>query len=277
MPDQSKLIEDTPNLIKKIPAELKLMSWNVNGIRAGFKKGFADFLAEESPDILGVQEIKARPDQLTKEQLYPHDYASFWNPAERPGYSGTALYSKYGLKNVTTIFPAGVLNGEGRVISADIGDITFLNIYFPNGKRDHARLKFKLDFYDEFLKHIEKLRKKGRKIVFCGDVNTAHKEIDLSRPKENEKTSGFLPEERAWIDKLIDMGYIDTLRLFKPDETEIFTWWDVITRARDRNVGWRIDYFFVSPDLKKRIIKANTHPEIMGSDHCPVSLNLKMT
>jgi len=259
-----------------VPKELKLMSWNVNGARAIFRKNFVDYLRGHLPDVLGIQETKARPEQLEPGQCNVLNYASFWNPAQKPGYSGTATFSRVKPDLVQTEFEEGVLNGEGRVVRTDFADITLLNVYFPNGKMP-GRLEYKLRFYDAFLAYIERLRAENRRVVFCGDVNTAHREIDLARPKANVKTSGFMPIEREWIDKLAAAGWLDTLRMFHPETPELYTWWDVFSSARERNVGWRIDYFFVAPELKDRVKSAAIHPEVMGSDHCPVSIVLRMS
>ncbi|MGB5892666.1 MAG: exodeoxyribonuclease III [Ignavibacteriaceae bacterium] len=253
---------------------MKLLSWNVNGIRAIYKKGFLDWFNKEKPDILCLQETKAMKEQLSDELLNVNGYTSYFSSAERKGYSGTATYTK--------LNPVKVLNGigiekfdsEGRFLVTEFDEFVLFNNYFPNGKAKQERLQYKMDFYETFLKHLKKLLKQDKKIVICGDVNTAHKEIDLARPKPNEKTSGFLPEERAWIDKLLEAGFIDTLRVFN-QKPEQYTWWDMMTRARDRNVGWRIDYFFISDNLKDNLKNAFILPEVMGSDHCPVGIELK--
>ncbi|MCF7856675.1 exodeoxyribonuclease III [Candidatus Gracilibacteria bacterium] len=252
---------------------MKLISWNVNGIRAAAKKGFLEWLAKSPADVVAIQETKAKPNQLGMNILEPDGYESFWNSAERPGYSGVVTYSKLKPLKTEKKFPAPALNGEGRILLNEFENFYFLNVYFPNGKMGPHRLKFKLEFYEEFLKLAEKLRKK-KPIIFCGDVNTAHAEIDLARPKENEEISGFLPIERKWIDKVVSKGYLDTFRLLNPKKQK-YSWWSQRSRARERNVGWRIDYFFVSEELKKNIVSAEIHDEIMGSDHCPISLELK--
>jgi exodeoxyribonuclease-3 len=251
-----------------------ILSWNVNGIRAMLKKNFLPWLETTAPDILCVQEIKAKRDQLPPELLYPKGYETFWNPAERPGYSGVATFARVEPLTSQNGFGISQFDSEGRVLETDHGDFTLFNIYFPNGKKDAIRLKYKMDFYEEILAYFMKLRKKGKKLVICGDVNTAHQPMDLARPKENEKTSGFLPQERAWIDKLIAKGFIDTFRSFN-QEPGNYSWWDTFTRARERNVGWRIDYFFISEDLKPNLTEAFILPEVMGSDHCPVGITLK--
>ena len=256
-------------------SKIRLLSWNVNGIRAVYKKGFVQWLKTESPDILCVQETKAHPEQLPDDLLNIDGYTSYFSSAEKKGYSGTATYTKIKPKKFKNGIGIENFDNEGRFAITDFGSFILFNIYFPNGKARKERLEYKMDFYDAFLKHCKKLLKQGKKIVICGDVNTAHKEIDLARPKENSKTSGFLPEEREWIDKFLSEGVLDTFRLFNT-EPENYTWWDMITRARERNVGWRIDYFFISKNLKKNLKSAFIMPEIMGSDHCPVGIELEV-
>ncbi len=255
--------------------KIKLISWNVNGIRAVQRKGALEWFKEMRPEILCIQETKAQKEQLDDELVNIDGYTAYFCSAERKGYSGVAIYTSllpikvnYGLGNKT-------FDGEGRVIEAQYDKFTLFNVYFPNGKASKERLKYKIGFYDAFLKAIESRVKKGLNVVVCGDVNTAHKEIDLARPKENEKVSGFLPEERAWIDKMIERGYLDTFRMFN-DKPEQYTWWDMKTRARDRNIGWRIDYFFVNKALGKSVADAFILPEIEGSDHCPIGIDLKI-
>jgi exodeoxyribonuclease III len=255
--------------------KLQLYSWNINGIRAAYKKGILDWIDNVSPDILCLQETKAHPDQLPGALKEIDGYQIFFTSAERKGYSGVAVYTKPEPSQIQHGFGIDIFDSEGRTIVVDYGDFILFNVYFPNGKASAERLKYKMDFYDAFLNHLDSLLKEGRKIVICGDVNTAHKEIDLARPKENEKTSGFLPEERAWIDKLLEHGFVDTFRIFndKPDQ---YSWWDMKSRARDRNVGWRIDYFYISENLRKNVTNAEIHQEVMGSDHCPISLELSI-
>lgn len=253
----------------------KIVSWNVNGVRAAVKKGLVDWILQENPDILGLQEIKAKEDQIPAELKNLPGYHTFWNPAERPGYSGVAVLSKKKPLSVKKGIGLPKYDCEGRVIEADYGDFVLLNIYFPNGGSGEERLGFKLDFYMEALKYFGSLRKKGKKLVICGDYNTAHHEIDLKNPKENEDTSGFMPVERVWLDKLVAMGFVDTFRLFNQNPDQ-YTWWDMRTRARERNAGWRIDYHFVSDDLKPFLEGAYISPEVTGSDHCPAGLLLKI-
>ena len=252
---------------------IRLLSWNINGIRAIDRKNAFDWFLEDKPDILCVQEIKATEEQVPEKMKVIDGYHVYFNPAERKGYSGVGLYTKLQPKSVENGLGIERFDSEGRVQVADFGTFVLYNIYYPNGKASAERLAYKMDFYDAFLEHANNLRDKGKKIIVCGDVNTAHKEIYLARPKENEKVSGFLPEERAWIDRFLDCGYIDTLRVFndKPDQ---YTWWDMKTRARERNVGWRIDYFFISATLKKKLAGAFILPDIEGSDHCPIGIDL---
>ncbi|MBE0430480.1 MAG: exodeoxyribonuclease III [Dehalococcoidia bacterium] len=254
--------------------ERKILCWNVNGIRAAVRGGFLEWLRSESPDILCLQETKASPEQLSDEVRKPHGYHVCWNHPERRGYSGVATFARE--KPVAVNCGLGIprFDAEGRVIMAEYPEFSIFNVYFPNGKRDETRLKYKLDFYDALFEFVEPLRQQGEKLIICGDFNTAHKEIDLARPKENEKFSGFLPVERAWLDKLTGHGYVDVFRRFNREPGH-YTWWDLKTRARERNVGWRIDYFFVTENLLELVSDAFIMPEIMGSDHCPVGIKLR--
>lgn len=254
--------------------EVKLLCWNVNGIRAARGKGFLEWLQTVSPDVLCLQETKAHLEQLDEDLREPQGYYTYWNYPERKGYSGVAIFTKE--KPVSIVYDFGVteLEMEGRVVIAEYPEFMLFNIYFPNGKKDNIRLQYKMDFYDVFLRFADSLKAKGKKLVVCGDFNTAHREIDLARPKENGKVSGFLPKERAWIDKFLAHGYIDTFRHFNK-EPDQYTWWDLKTRARERNVGWRLDYFFISENLLPSVSKAFIMPEVTGSDHCPVGMILK--
>lgn len=252
---------------------LVLLSWNVNGIRAISKKGFLTWLKKAKPDILAIQETKAHPEQLDEKLGSPKGYYAFFNSAEKKGYSGVAIYSKQKPKNVATKTGIKILDAEGRFQRADYDSFVLLNIYFPNGGMSDDRLAYKLRFYNAFLKYLIKLKKSKKNIILCGDVNTAHNEIDLARPKENETTTGFLPEERAWIDKLITVNFIDAFRVFNT-ESGHYSYWDYKSRARDRNVGWRIDYFFIAKPLLPRLKKAFILKDVMGSDHCPVGITI---
>jgi len=254
---------------------MKILCWNVNGIRAADKKGLFNWYKKENPDILCLQEIKALPEQVPAHLKNTPDYNIYWNPAERKGYSGVVTFSKEKPIDVKKGFGIDRFDIEGRTLVTEFPNFTLFNIYFPNGKKNQERLDFKLDFYDTFLGYADNLKSKGKNIVVCGDFNTAHKEIDLARPKENEKISGFLPVERAWIDTFIDHGYVDTFRYFNKEPNQ-YSWWDYKTRARERNVGWRIDYFFVNKEFISNVKKAYIMQDVMGSDHCPVGVDIKV-
>ena len=254
--------------------ETRILCWNVNGIRAVRGKGFLEWLYRESPDILCLQETKAQPEQLDKDLLEPQGYHTYWNHPERKGYSGVAVFCKEEPLNVAYDFGAVVLDLEGRVLVTEYPEFVLFNIYFPNGKRDQERLNYKMYFYDVFLDYADSLKAEGRKLIICGDFNTAHKEIDLARPKANETVSGFLPMEREWIDKFITHGYVDTFRRFNQEPGQ-YTWWDFKSGARARNVGWRLDYFFVSENMLPAMAEAFIMPDVMGSDHCPVGIVIK--
>ncbi len=252
---------------------MKLLSWNVNGVRSAKNKGLLEWLEQESPDILCLQETKAHPDQLGADLLKPAGYHTYWNYPERKGYSGVAVYTREEPHRVWYDFEHMGIDLEGRIIAADYVDFLLLNVYFPNGKKDDIRLEYKMVFYDAFLRYADELKEQGRKLIICGDVNTAHTEIDLARPKENQKVSGFLPIERKWIDQLIDHGYVDTFRHFN-SEPNWYTWWDLKSGARARNVGWRIDYFFVTENLLPSLTNAFIMPSVTGSDHCPIGITI---
>ena len=254
---------------------MRILSWNVNGIRAAEKKGFFEWLRQSSADIVCVQETKAHPDQLSEKFLHPETYHAFWSAAKRKGYSGVAVFTKTEPVRVSEGLGEPRFDDEGRVLELEFNDFILFNIYFPNGGAGNTRVPYKMEFYECFLKKAEGLRKKGKRLVICGDVNTAHAEIDLSRSKENEKNTGFLPEERAWVSKFLSKGYVDTFRHFHPGEGGHYSWWDYKTKARERDVGWRIDYFFVTPDMMPRCNNAFILKDVLGSDHCPVGIDLK--
>jgi exodeoxyribonuclease-3 len=246
----------------------------VNGIRAAAQKGYTDWLAKTQPDILCLQETKAQPDQLSDEMVTPKGYVSSWNSAQKKGYSGVVTFSK--IKPLAVRFGLGIekFDTEGRVIESEFNDFVLFNIYFPNGKRDHSRVDYKLEFCDAVLARAESLKNQGKNLIMCGDYNTAHKEIDLRHPKANQNTTGFLPHERAWIDKFIGHGYVDVFRNFNQEPGQ-YTWWTYRLDARARNIGWRIDYFFVNEDLVSRTKNAFINSEVMGSDHCPLGIEIK--
>ncbi len=301
---------------------VRIISWNVNGIRAVNSKEkkkiqgitFADWVIKEDADIVCVQETKAHPEQLTGDNsnlISLGNYHSYFSSAEKKGYSGVAVYSKTEPIDVMHEIGSSELDNEGRTLILDFGSFVLFNIYYPNGQGSPARLKYKMDFYDVFLKRAEEFKNDGKTVVVCGDVNTAHKEIDLTHPKANSEKSGFLPVERDWVDKFINSGFVDTFRKFNA-EPENYTWWDqrafIIvcskcnlhdnrrrtpvevrlnepcpecggekkkSTARDRNVGWRIDYFFIDSESVGKLSDAFIMPEVMGSDHCPLGIDLK--
>lgn len=254
---------------------MRILSWNVNGIRAAQRKGFVDWFSQTGPDVLCIQETKASPEQLSEDLTSVDGYHVYFSSAERKGYSGVATYSNVEPKEVTHGFGIEKFDNEGRILRMDYGDFLLFNIYFPNGKSSDERLAYKMEFYDAFLEHLDQLQSEGRNVIVCGDVNTAHKEIDIARPKENSKISGFLPSERAWMDKWISHGYVDTLRMYNQEPGQ-YSWWDARGGARARNVGWRIDYFFVSDAIKDRVKNAFIMPDVMGSDHCPIGIDLEV-
>lgn len=255
-------------------AKTTFISWNVNGIRAVEKKEALKWIDENEVDFLGLQEIKAEAEQIP-ESIFERNYnIQNINSSVKKGQSGVALYTdKEGIFTCTC--PTVDILSEGRINEYHFDNIAYFNVYFPNGQRNEERLEYKMAFYDRFLEHINNLKKEGKSIIVCGDVNTAHKAIDLARPKANEKTSGFLPMEREWMDKLLAEGYVDTFRHLHGEEAvERYSWWSYRAGSRQRNVGWRIDYFFVSEDLKDKIIEADILDQVLGSDHCPVKLTL---
>ncbi len=257
-----------------MPEHYNLISWNVNGLRAAMKKGFLDLLLEQKFDVICIQETKASLDKLPREAKNIPGYYNYFVSAERSGYSGVGTFLKEKPLKVETGMGIEEFDREGRFLRIDYNNFTLMNIYFPNGKASRERLEYKMAFYDAFLDYANALKAEGKKLVICGDVNTAHREIDLARPGENETISGFLPEERAWMDKFLAAGYLDTFRMFN-SEGGNYSWWSMRTRARERNVGWRLDYFFVSENLQENVKAAPIYPEIMGSDHCPVGLELE--
>lgn len=255
---------------------MKIISWNVNGIRAFYKKGAFDWVLDEEPDFFCVQETKAEADQLPDGLRNPIGYFSYFNSSnERKGHSGTAIYTKDEPEKVTYGLGIKQLDQQGRQINVFYKKFVLINCYFPNGGGPVERLHFKLQYYKEFLKFVKKIQKTGKKVIFCGDVNVAHAEIDLARPESNKNSVGFLPEEREWIDKYISAGFIDTFRNAYP-ETVRYSWWDVKTRSRDRNVGWRIDYFFVDKSILNKVKKSEIADNVLGSDHAPLLLEIDL-
>lgn len=249
---------------------MKLISWNVNGIRACLQKGFMDFFEEADADIFCLQETKL---QAGQHDLQLPGYHQYWNYAEKKGYSGTALFTK--TEPVSVVYGMNIEehDHEGRVITAEYEDFYVVTVYTPNSQRELTRLAYRMEWEAAFLAYINELKKK-KGVIFCGDLNVAHKEIDLKNPKTNHKNAGFTDEERNCFTTVLENGYIDTFRYFYPDLTDAYSWWSYMANARAKNVGWRIDYFVVSENLKDRLSDARIHSAIMGSDHCPVELEI---
>ncbi len=254
----------------RLTSLVKLISWNVNGLRAVLKKNFLEFLAAEKPDVLCLQETKCTPDQV--EQLWPASYTTFWNSAEKKGYSGTAIFTKDRPLKVTPDIGVSEHDNEGRVLTAEYSDFFLVNVYVPNSKRELTRLAYRQQWDKDFLAYLKKLEKK-KPVIWCGDLNVAHTEIDLSNPKANVKNHGFTPEERAGFDAAVKAGFVDTFREFEKGGGH-YTWWSPMSNARARNIGWRLDYFLISQSLRPQLNHASILPKVMGSDHCPVLLEI---
>ena len=251
---------------------MRILSWNVNGIRAVHRKGFLEWLKKDSPDILCIQETKANPRQVPPLLRHPHPYKSFWSFADKKGYSGVAIYTKEEPLSVErTLKITKKFDEEGRGLRAEYSHFILFNLYFPHGGRDQSKVPYKLEVYKEFIRYLDKLKKERKPIILCGDFNIAHKEIDLTNPKNNVKNTMFLPEERKYIDKVTKQGYVDTFRTFNKEPGN-YTWWPFMNNARERNIGWRIDYIFVSSDFITNAKDAFILPKVMGSDHCPIGI-----
>lgn len=254
---------------------MKIYSWNVNGIRAVLKKGFLPWMEKAEADIVCLQETKASPDQLSFDLTQIADYQSHFAWAQKKGYSGVVTYSKEEPQKVQIGLLEDKFDREGRTVVTYHENFILFNIYFPNGKASPERLAYKMEYYTFLLEYLKQLLKTEKNIIICGDVNTAHQAIDLARPKENEQISGFLKEERAWIDQLLALGFVDTFRHLNQETTNRYTWWSQRSGARVRNVGWRIDYFFISQNLLPKLKSAEIHDQVTGSDHCPISIELQ--
>jgi exodeoxyribonuclease-3 len=250
---------------------VKLISWNVNGLRAVLRKNFLEYLEQEKPDVLCLQETKCHPDDI--EQLWPVAYTTYWNCAEKKGYSGSAIFTRSRPLKVVPHIGIAVHDREGRVLTAEFADFFLVNVYVPNSKRELTRLAYRQEWDRDFLSYLRKLEKK-KPVVFCGDLNVAHAEIDLANPKANVHNHGFTPEERAGFTAFVKAGFIDTFREFEKGGGH-YSWWSPMSGARSRNVGWRIDYFLVSAALRPRLKRAFICPDVPGSDHCPVGIELE--
>ena len=250
---------------------MKIISWNVNGLRSVLRKGFLDYLDQEKPDVLCVQEIKCRRDDV--EEIWPAAYTAYFHPAEKPGYAGTAMFCKKPPLGVAPQVDIAGIDKEGRILTADFADFFLVNVYVPNARRDLSRLDYRQAWDAGFLRYLKRLEK-TKPVIFCGDLNVAHTEIDLSNPKANVHNHGFTPEERAGFDALVKANLVDTFRAFEKAGGH-YTWWSPMANARMRNIGWRLDYFLVSKALRPRLKKAFIRPEVRGSDHCPVGIEIK--
>ena len=249
---------------------MKLVSWNVNGIRACVKKGFLDYFQKVDADIFCLQETKLQENQI---ELDLEGYHQFWNYAERKGYSGTAVFTKEKPLTVSYGIELDVPDNEGRVITLEYDEFYLVNVYTPNSKRDLTRLDYRLVWEDAMIKHLVNLNT-YKPVVFCGDLNVAHNEIDLKNPKSNMGNSGFTDEERGKMTTLLEAGFIDSFRYFYPEQTDAYTWWSYMSKVRERNIGWRIDYFVVSERLVPSLKETTIHHEVLGSDHCPIVLEM---
>ncbi len=257
---------------------MKIQTWNVNGIRACAGKGFEKWFSECGADVVCLQETKANPDQLDAFLIRPNQYYSYWHSAEKPGYSGTAIYSKTEPSRIVTGMGIPEIDREGRVLIAEFdradGNLAVINAYFPNSQREHTRLGYKLEFCDAMLKLCQRYVSEGRDVVLCGDYNIAHEEIDLKNPKSNTKNAGFLPEERAWMTKFLASGFVDAFRHFEKGPGH-YTWWSYRPGVRQKNIGWRLDYHCVNQGLLERVVGIRIHPAVLGSDHCPVEIEIR--
>lgn len=258
---------------------MKITTWNVNGLRAALGKGALDWLDQHQPDVLCLQEVRAQPDQIAEnhrqalDERFPH---AAWNPAARHGYSGVATFCRRPPVEIWLGLGDDRFDSEGRVIVSRFPGFLLYNIYFPNGGQDNARVPYKLDFYARLLEICGELHARGERIVICGDFNTAHRPIDLKNPRENEGNTGFLPEEREWIDRYLEHGFVDIYRQLYPERVQ-YTWWTFRMNARARNIGWRLDYFLISPQLAPQVDDVIIHDQVLGSDHCPVTLSIEIS
>ena len=254
---------------------MRCVTWNVNGIRAVLRKEIHPWSAVPDGDVVCLQETKAQPEQLTEDVLAPEGWHSYWHSAEKKGYSGVAIYTREAADEVITGMGDEDVDREGRVLGVRFGDRVFVSAYFPNSQDAGKRLDYKLAFCAGMERYLARLRDAGLKVLLTGDYNIAHRPIDLARPKQNEKNPGYLPEERAWFSRFVDLGYVDLFRALYPDAKDAYSWWSYRANARARNIGWRIDYVASCPQLREDLIDVHHHPEVLGSDHCPVSVDLR--
>jgi exodeoxyribonuclease-3 len=252
---------------------MKLISWNVNGLRAILRRNFLEYLEKEAPDILCLQETKAHPDEV--EQLWPSNYTTYWNTAQKKGYSGTALFTRSRPLRISTGIGVKQHDGEGRVLTAEFEDFHLVNVYVPNSKRELTRLAYRQQWDQAFLRYLRGLEQ-TKPVIFCGDLNVAHTELDLANPKANVRNHGFTPEERAGFAAILKAGFLDTFREFEAGPGH-YSWWSPMAGVRTRNIGWRIDYFLISSTLRPRLQRAFIQADILGSDHCPVGIELAVT
>jgi len=254
---------------------LKLISWNINGIRAGERKGFLEWFTEQNADVVCLQEIKAHPDQLSEKLLHPDGYQSLWHPAKRPGYSGLGVYCKTPPAQIIEGIGDPEFDEEGRVFSMRFQDFWLINTYCPHSRRDLSRLDFKMAFNEKYSQFCDRLRRESElPLIVCGDLNTAHNELDLTNDRANRRNAGFLPEERAWLDEFLDSGFVDCFRHYHPLQKGHYTWWSNRKGVRERNVGWRIDYHLVDRRMMDRVLSVSHQSDVLGSDHCPIVLEL---
>lgn len=253
---------------------MKLLSWNINGIRACRRHGLLDWIAHEAADVVCLQEVRAHREQVEGDLKSIPGYEAFWHPARRPGYSGVTTLTRRAPDAVQEGLGIPEIDQEGRVLTVELGDLAIVNAYFPTCQRTQARLPYKLAFCRAMLGHLSTLRDRGKSVILCGDYNIAHREIDLRNARENVNNSGFLPQERAWMDHLVAAGYVDSFRKRCPNPGH-YTWWSHLPGVRSRNIGWRIDYAFTSWELDERVAQAFHQPHVRGSDHCPVGLVLR--
>jgi exodeoxyribonuclease-3 len=254
---------------------VRFASWNVNGLRAVLRAGLLDWLDAERPDVACLQEIKAKADQIDPDAFAQRGYRAFWHPAQRPGYSGVLTLSRREPVSVAVGLGRRDVDREGRVLLTEFPELVLVNAYFPNSQRDHARLDYKLSFCHSIARRLGVLRRAGKHVVMCGDFNIAHRAIDLANPRQNENNAGFLPEERAWLDRWLKRGWIDCFRQLCAEPGH-YTWWSQRAGVRARNIGWRIDYFCMDGGLLPKLVRADHQTQVMGSDHCPIRLELDL-